>query len=348
MIAPLGTFLTRMDAALVGSIDGLIGAMTTRMAAPIALAAVVFYAIQGLRLANGDPSPLHNFVPQIIRVGVVIWLSTNLAAFNFWVRDIFFIGLPNALASAVGSATGAATGLTGTAAVFDAIWAQIWVVVGTSWSLAGVSVTGVVAGISGFLTGVVCGVGLIAMAIVYVGARMVLAVIICAAPVIIGCALFDVTRPIFERAVGKVVSLILLQTLGLIILEILLLGDQWFMAQATTQILATMGGGGVFWTAMEALAALAIWFLAGAFAMYTLPQIAYSIGSGIVLNSNMIGWAMLARAGGGGVTPSIAAPSPSPSPNYSLSLAQPSLSGPSPHQAAPPPPPPPISTSTRR
>ena len=75
--------------------------MTSAVATPIALAAVVYYAVQGLKLANGDPAPLHSFVPQLIRVGVVIWLSSNLDAFNLWVRDVFFTGLPNALAAAV-------------------------------------------------------------------------------------------------------------------------------------------------------------------------------------------------------------------------------------------------------
>src|SRR3954452_4585202 len=257
MFIPIGTFLTKTDAALTGSIDGIISSMTSAMATPVALAAVIYYAVQGLRLANGDPAPMQGFVPQLIRVGTVIWLSSNLSAFNQWVRDIFFTGLPNALATTIGSATGGtavANGERATGAIFDGLWAQIWMVVGDSWMLAGLSVTGMIAGISGFLTGVVCGVGLILMAIVYVCARMVLATIICVAPAIIGCAMFEVTRPIFERAVGKVVALILLQSFGFIVLQILLLGDQWFMAQATTQILSATSNSAAFVQAMETLA----------------------------------------------------------------------------------------------
>ena len=89
MIFPIGTFLTRMDAALTGSMGGIIASMTSAMATPIAAAAVVYYAVQGLKLANGDPTPLQNFVPQLIRVGTVIWLSSNLSAFNQWVTGIF-------------------------------------------------------------------------------------------------------------------------------------------------------------------------------------------------------------------------------------------------------------------
>src|SRR3954452_9887040 len=124
MIHPIGSFLTRMDAALSGSMDGVIAGMTSAMATPVAAAAMVYYAVQGLRLANGDSTPLQNFVPQLIRVGTVIWLSSNLSAFNQWVRDIFFTGLPNALATTIGSATGGtavANGVSATGAIFDGL-----------------------------------------------------------------------------------------------------------------------------------------------------------------------------------------------------------------------------------
>lgn len=346
-LSPIGTFIVRMDTTLSGSIDGLISAMTTSMATPIALAAVIYYAVQGLKLANGDPEPLQGFVPQLIRVGVIIWLSTNLSAFNQWVRDIFFTGLPNALATAIAGSTGnVANSVNATAALFDGIWNQVWVIVGTCWTMVGLSVTGMIAGISGFLTGLICGLGLVLMAIVYVSARMVLAVVICMAPVLIGCAMFESTRPIFDRAVGKVISLILLQSLGLVILQILLLGDQWFMAQVTTAVLAAVGGGAVFSEALQALAAISVWFLAGAFAMYNLPAVAYSIGSGVpVRGPSLLGLALLSgRGGAGGTAPSVPF---NPPPNLSLSLPRAELPGGS-QAALPPPPPLSIAQSTRR
>lgn len=350
-LSPIGTFITRMDTALAGSIDGIIAAMTTAVATPIALAAVVFYAVQGLKLANGDPEPLHGFVPQLIRVGVIIWLSTNLSAFNQWVRDIFFTGLPNALATAIGNSTGnTANSVNATAALFDGIWNQVWVIVGTAWSQVGISVTGMIAGISGFLTGVICGLGLVLMAIVYVSARMVLAVIVCLAPALIGCALFESTRPIFDRAVGSVVSLIILQSLGLIVLQILLLGDQWFMAQTTTAVLSAIGGSAVFTEALQAMAGLTVWFLAGAFAMYNLPAIAYSIGGGVPIRGpSLLALALYAGRGGGsgGGGQRDASFGSAGGPPLGLSINSPELpSGGS--SVLPPPPPLSITHSTRR
>ena len=357
VLSPIGTFIVRMDTALAGSVDSLISVMTTNMAGPIVMAAVVYYGIQGLKLANGDPEPLQGFWLQLIRVGVVIWLSTNLTAFNQWVRAIFFVGLPNALVTAIGSSTGTtATTINATAAVFDGIWNQVWVVVGTSWMQAGLNVTGIIAGLSGFLTALICGLGLVMMALVYVVARMLLAVLVCMAPVIIGCAMFQATRPIFERAVGKVISLILLQAMGLIIMQILLLGDQWLMAQVTTQIISSIGGANaLFSDALQGLAALCVWFLAGALAMCSLPALAYSIGGGIAGSGGMSLLAMavgLTRGGGGGGSGGGSLPSMpfgGGGAPLNISMAPREISGGGGGSAAlPPPPPPSISHSTRR
>src|SRR4051794_13291476 len=266
--------------------DGIIAGMTSAMATPVAAAAVVYYAVQGLRLANGDSTPLQNFVPQLIRVGTVIWLSSNLSAFNQWVRDIFFTGLPNALGAVIANSTGApGNSLNATAAIFDNLWSQIWLIVGSVWGHVGFSMMGAVTAIAGVLTGFFGGVSLLYLALVYVCARMVLAVIVCLAPAIIGCAMFDATRPIFECAVGKIVALILLQTAGLIVLQIVLMGDQWFIAQLTTASINATAGGHALSDELEILVALMAWFIAGAFAIYNLPAIAYSIGAGVPLKA---------------------------------------------------------------
>ena len=338
-----------MDGALVGGMDGIIAAMTTAMATPIALAAVAYYGVQGLKLANGDPSPLQGFVPQLIRVGVVIWLSTNLDAFNLWVRDVFFTGLPNFLGGVVtGSTGGSINSLSATSAAFDNIWAQLWVIIGNVWMQVGLSVTSVVLAIGGLVTAVVGGLGLVVMALVYLCARFVLAVVVCLSPVLIGCAMFETTRPVFERAVGKVIALVLLQVAGFIVLQLVLSGDTWFMAQATTAILASVGNSGVFAEALQVLAALIVWFIAGAYVMWHLPAIAYSIGSGVSIGGSGLGLAVLLRnraAGGSSSSPSDA--SATTPPNLSLSLAPRELSGSGPGAGLLPPPPPPIDTSTR-
>ncbi len=351
MIHPIGSFLTRMDGALSGSMDGIIAGMTSAMATPVAAAAVVYYAVQGLRLANGDSAPLQNFVPQLIRVGTVIWLSSNLGAFNQWVRDIFFTGLPNALGAVIANSTGATgNSLGATAAIFDNIWGQIWIVVGTVWAHVGLSAMGAVTAIAGVLAAIFGTLGLVYLALVYVCARMVLAVIVCLAPAIIGCAMFDATRPIFERALGKIVALILLQTAGLIVLQIVLMGDQWFMAQAVTAGFNAMVSSSAQGDEIEILVALVVWFMAGAFAMYNLPAVAYSIGAGMPVSGPpllLLYHLMQSLRGNGGNAGAQPAPPPSRDLNVTLAPREDRGGGDMP-LLLPPPPPPSIATSTRR
>ena len=347
MILPIGTFLTRMDTALTGSMDGIIAAMTTYMATPVALCACLYYIMQGLRWANGDASVADGFWPQLIKVGIVMWLASNLDAFNLWVRDLFFVGIPATFARVVSSSTGPTAGtLDGTAAVFDAVWTQLWVIVGTVWMQVGFSVTGVLAGLTGLLTALFGGASLLVIAMIYLGARFVLAVVVCLLPAIIACAMFEATKGIFERTVGKVVSLILLQVAGFIVLQIVLAGNQWFMVQATNAIITATTNSAVMAEALQILLAICVWFVGGAYAMWQVRAVAYSIGSGIMVSgpsafaSIALLRALRGRDGGGGGRPAPDEPRRGGPRDFSLSLARSEVgSGSRPAALALPPPP---------
>jgi type IV secretion system protein VirB6 len=347
MFAPIGTFVTRFDGAMSAGMDGIVSAMINYVSTPLALCAALYYTMQGVKLANGDASPLNNFVPQLVRVGLVLYLSTNLATFNYWVRDVFFTGIPNALATAISSSSGpAANSVASTAAIFDNVWNQMWVIIGTAWMQIGFSVTGVISGIAGIITGLFGGLGLLFLALVYIVARMTLAAIVCVFPAIIGCAIFDATRPIFERAVGKMIALVILQVIGFVILQMVMLGNQWFMVQATNAIITASTNTAVFAEAIQVMLAIAVWFLAGAYVMWNVQPIAYSIGTGIALSGpSLYALSFLGRGGDGGWSaPSI--PAPGPPPPLSLSMARPELGSQAP-AALPPPPPLAITHSNR-
>ena len=183
-----------------------------------------------------------------------------------------------------------------------------------------------------------CGLGLGFLALVYITARFTMAVLVCIFPAIIGCAIFDATRPIFDRAVGKMVALIILQTLGLVILQIIMLGNQWFMVQATNAIISAATNSAVFAEAIQVMLAMAVWFLAGAYVMWNVAPIAYSIGTGISSSGPSVYALSLlgGRSGGGAGMPAL--PTLPAAPQYGLSLAPPQLEGPS--NRLPPPPPP--------
>jgi len=347
-LSPIGTFIQRFDAALTGSIDGLIGAMVNYASTPIALCAALYYVVQGMKYAQGDAEVMHGFWGRLIKIGVLVWLSTNLAAFNLWVRDFVFLGIPNALNVALGPVVGAAPGtVTTTAAMFDNVWSQLWQIIGMVWMQMGFSVTGMLAGIVGVLTALFGGGGLLVIAMVYIGARMVFAILVCLAPAIMVLAIFDATKGVVERAIGKAIALIILQVAGFIVMEIVLLGNQWFMARATEAILYSVGHGAVFAEAIQILLSVCAWFMAGAYGMWQIRAVAYSLGSGIMLpGPSAYALAALARMSGGGGRSGPASPAPAPASPLSIDLARPALSSGQP-ALSPPTPPPALSHSTR-
>jgi type IV secretion system protein VirB6 len=344
---PIGTFVQRFDAALTGSIDGIIGAMVTYASAPIGLCAVLYYVIQGMKFAQGDAEVLHAFWGRLIKIGTLVWLTSNLSAFNLWIRDLVFLGIPNALNVALGPAMGAAPGtVTSTAAMFDNVWSQLWEIVGMVWMQMGFSVTGMLAGVVGVLTILFGGGGLLVIAMVYLGARMVFAVLVCLAPIIMILAIFEATKGVVERAIGKAIALIILQVAGFIVMEIVLLGNQWFMARATEAILLAVGHGAVLAEALQILLSVCAWFLAGAYGMWQIRAVAYSLGSGVMLpGPSAYALSLLSRIGGGG-RGGPATPGPAPAGPLSIDLARPALSSSQP-ALSPPARPPALSHSTR-
>lgn len=352
MISPIGSLLVRVDGSLTATVDSLVGIMANSAATPLILTATAFYVIQGIKLANGDATPLLGFVPQLIRIGMVLYLATNVEANTYWIRGVLMEGLPVAIGNAVATGTGSvAHGVSPTGALLDSLYAQIWVAISSCWALVGFSVTGVVAGIAGVLTALAGGLSLAIMGLTVVGARLTLGVVVVFSPILIGCAIFDYTRPFFDRAVGYVVASVILISGAAIVINMMVLGSQWFLARATEAIITAYSDAAAGYEAVEILLTLCLWFIGSGWMMLQLRPLAHSIGGGIASSTpSLLTMAMLSRGGGGGGG---SLPSPSlPPPPMSLNMAPRALSdsssGGSAQSLPPPEPPPPINNSTRR
>ena len=290
MIAsPIGSWLVKMDATIITGMDTALQGLAPQMALPVGAACLLFLGARGVRIAQGDALALNNLWFNFVKIIIVVGLSTNLGNFDYYVRDLFYTNLPNTLNKAVGGQL-VANGVNGTAATFDNIWALMWVQIANVWQQAGLFDVG--SRLSAAFCGITVGLALMAMALVYLLARLLLAIVIVFGPICIACTLFEQTKPIFERWMGKVIALICLQVSGIVLLTILLAADRDFMNQI--QPLATQAGAGAFGAAgteaptvasdLENLVSMVIWFGMGAFAMYALPAIAYSIGTGVATN----------------------------------------------------------------
>jgi type IV secretion system protein VirB6 len=355
LVQPIGSFLVFFDSKIMSGMDAALTGLTQYVGRPIATCAALWFLWQGIRVANGDNAPLQNLVPSVIKIAAIVALSANLANFNYWVRNLFYSGIPIALGNAV-SGTNDPTGVQGVGGSFDQIWDLMWVDVGQVFAKAGTFDVG--SKVAAMLCGLGVAIDLVVMAAVYIMARFLLAIVIVFGPVMIGTLLFETTKPIFERWIGKIVALIALQVAVVITLTMILNQNVSFMMQ-----ISQSSGSSSVVSDIENLAAMVVWFAMGAFAMYALPAIAYSIGSGVVVNTlgQMIGAAATAKyllggIGGGNSTAASSGGSPNYSlgnqrgsaPNGDMSMARPEVATSGIFGELPAPPPPPLNEATHR
>ena len=185
------------------------------------------------------------------------------------------------------------------------------------------------------------GIGLLLCAGVYMISRFLFAIVVVLGPVAIACAMFGSTRPIFERWIGKGVAMIVLQVTAIVTMQIVIAGDVTFMtplANATNLDLPHQ---------LQSLISIVMWQGLGAFAIYSLPALAYSIGTGVAVSMLPVAIAAVAGAKLAGSAASAVAGAlsggssgSSSAPDYNLSLARAELSGPSGEGSLAPPPPP--------
>jgi len=273
---PIGAFLTEFDGLIQNGMNQALTGMGAYVNQPLIICCALFCIWHGVKVANADGVPVHKLVPTFLKISAIIWLSTNLTEFDYYVRDFFYSDLPQRLGMAVLGKSPSSTQEVGSA--FDAVWNQAMnfsadVYQESSWTDIGARASAelCVIGIS---------IALVAMAFVFIMARFLLAIVIAFGPVMIGCLLFDSTKPIFERWVGKLVALVALQIGVVLSLEMLLVGNQTLMRNISSST-------GVLSVPVELgnLIIMLVWFGFSALAMYALPAVAYSIGSGVQVNA---------------------------------------------------------------
>lgn len=358
VVSPIGSWLVRMDGATLTATDTALQGIAPYLAVPVTAAAVLLVAAKGVRIANGDGGALQNWWFDWIKIVLVFGLALNIGNFDYYVRDFFYTYLPATLSTAIGGG-GVATGVDGTAATIDALYLQAGdqansVMQHAAWDDFSTKFGALIAG-------QIADLALVAVALVYLLARLIMGVVMVFGPICIACSLTPQTAPIFERWMGKVIALVCLQVAAVIVLVMVFDGDKNFMASIAAPAAAPAGG----WLGVDGspapdsasdlqnLTSMVVWFGMGAFALYSLPAIAYSIGTGVALNSGavirglgaaagtvasagaalgaMSGMAFTGGGGGGGAP--------------SLSLAQDEIEAGGASSALPPPPPPSLASS---
>ena len=374
MISPIGYFLATFSAPLDTAVASGSTALATWVAPIAGTTTALYYLIQAVKWQAGDTRVAHNFVPQLVRIVVTLALCSNATFLQQWVIMPLYHGLASAIITALAGSMGANSiniysGLNAAAAAFDSLWDMMIGVVATIWGHAGMFDWA--AYIGGVLTAIACGLCIIAMAVVYFMSNLLLAIIMIGAAPIIACGLSERLQGVVDRALGKVLSLVLLQVATVIVLQIEVTGDQVFMGNILAainapgpslmdrlgQFFSTTGdalAGASTATELMNLAAMVVWFFAGALALYFVPAIAYSIGTGVTTSAVpiLLGATAAARYLGGRVPAIPSTPPAGQRPNLGVTLDRATIAAElarrPPLSPSPPlPPPPPLNPSSR-
>jgi type IV secretion system protein VirB6 len=251
------------------------------IAGPLAAVVAVWIIVQGILVMRGDVS-VRSGITKILRVVLVVSLLTSFGLFSSYVVDLFQTSLPNWAAGAITGAGGSATTTPG---MFDKVWngsmaiakaadAQL-----TAWDIADAVELALLEG----------GIGLcliLAFAVYEVG-QIMLGVVIAVGPFVIAGYLFDSTRGIAERWLGKLIGLSILTLLIAIALTIILQGDVTYIQTAAAT------GALDIETSIAVLMQATLFYALGAVIIVLLPSIAAYIGGGISFHpAQMVALAM--------------------------------------------------------
>lgn len=234
-----GQLIVFWSTAIGGAIDKLIAAFTREMAAPMWLGLVAWYIFTAWRFYAGDvEGEAKSLFRRSIGMFFVVAFATSVPLITKYIKDVYWVGLPKWLSRITASAglgdpdaaVAASLGLTlpgnfGTD--LDVIFAHVWRSVAVVWKGLGTwDVFGYIACIVTVLSGVAqCLLAITA----YIVADFMTGALVGMAALFLGLALFDYTRPFFDRYIGKLASLVLVKVVIVVITQMVVQSDLIFL-----------------------------------------------------------------------------------------------------------------------
>lgn len=215
-------------------------------------------------------------IRRVVRALLVAAVLTP-ANYNQWVVQTFTQTLPDWIAQSVGQGGSNASG----AQQFDTLrQSVIKMVADIKTQATGLSY--IAARIEIALAGMFCELALLLCFVIWFLSRAAMALVVCIGPFVIPFYLFDATKGVPERWIGKLIDYAILILLVLVVLQIVQTQDASLIGQA-----AAPTSGNVD-EMVDILWNVALSFGVGAFLLIMLPAIAATIGGGVGFSTGPI------------------------------------------------------------
>lgn len=279
----------QIESPLLQVLGTIMTTLVAYAAAPVQTAVVIYIALTGILILRGHASEgIGSLVSRAIKLSIVVWFATNGGEYATWVNDFFLVSLPNDITQAVSSVGG---GTSISANSFDILLLKSFDSGLQVWKLLHWYDIGEKAFVILFwaVSIMACVVTFAIWAISHIS----LAVFVALGPLMLPLVLFPVTKPIFERWIGAMISAVIVQVVTVILLTLTLQVEAMLVAQLTGYT-----GTNPFEQIRILLAACAFFAFATLLA-FQIPGFGTALAGGLHFHTGAIARATLGAATGG-------------------------------------------------
>ena len=246
---------------------------------PLTAVVVLWIIIQGILVMRGDID-MRSGITRMIRVTLVVGLLTSSGLYASYVQTLFTQTLPNWMASSITNSGN----IHNIPQTFDQIWNTTVHEIATVQ--AQLNFYDLVDSITLSMIEIIAAVLLLVTFAIFEIAQIMTGVIVAIGPFVLAGYLFDATRGVAERWLGKLIGLSLLTLLIDVVLNVILAGEQIYLR---TMVNDPASGTGAIPYEIQLLIEVCMFFAIGAVITIGLPATAAAIGGGIGMNAGAIG-----------------------------------------------------------
>lgn len=250
------------------AITSMLAAVTT----PLLACVTLWIIIQGILVMRGDMDP-RGGITRIIKVALVVGILTSAGLYTNYVQTLFITTIPNWFAAAAGSSHAV---ISSTPATFDNMWSVTENMVEKIGQR--IAIYDIIDAVSLALIELCLMIILIVTFAIYEFSIIITGIMVAIGPVVIVGYLFEATKGVADRWVGKLITYSLLTLLINITLTIVLQGEKTYMRAILTQQATGVAAVPI---EIKILIELAMFFAMGAFIIISLPAIAATLGGGL-------------------------------------------------------------------
>jgi type IV secretion system protein VirB6 len=269
---PFTNMASDFGVAFGTGINSSITSLLTAVAQPLMASVTLWVIIQGILVMRGDMDA-RGGVTRIIKVAFVVGIITSSGLYTTYVQTLFTTTIPNWFATAAGGTTLSATSTPGT---FDNMWQVTEHTVETVSSH--IAMYDVVDAVSLALIEIALMVLLTITFAIYEFAIIIIGIMVAIGPVLIVGYLFEATKGVADRWVGKLITYSLLTLLINITLAVVLSGEKAYMRVILMNQASSASSVAI---EIKVLIELAMFNAMGTFIVLSLPAIAAALGGGL-------------------------------------------------------------------